>query len=73
MVQASRNSAGARIVVASVQTACRPKRLAQLGRFGLIEDIENAAVFLCSGAASYINGAIIVVDGGHWLAANRLG
>ena len=43
-----------------------------LGRFGLIKDIENAAVFLCSDAASYINGAIIVVDGGHWLAANRL-
>ncbi len=44
-----------------------------LGRFGLIADIENAAVFLCSDAASYINGAVIVVDGGHWLAANRLG
>jgi len=43
-----------------------------LGRFGLIEDIECAAVFLCSDAASYINGAVIVVDGGHWLAANRL-
>jgi peroxisomal 2,4-dienoyl-CoA reductase len=43
-----------------------------LGRFGLIEDIENAAVFLCSDAANYINGAVIVVDGGHWLAANRL-
>src|SRR3954471_5423696 len=43
-----------------------------LGRFGLIKDIENAAVFLCSDAASYINGAILVVDGGHWLAANRL-
>jgi peroxisomal 2,4-dienoyl-CoA reductase len=43
-----------------------------LGRFGLIEDIENAAVFLCSDAASYINGSILVVDGGHWLAANRL-
>jgi 2,4-dienoyl-CoA reductase [(3E)-enoyl-CoA-producing], peroxisomal len=43
-----------------------------LGRFGLIRDIENAAVFLCSDAASFINGAIIVVDGGHWLAANRL-
>ncbi len=28
-----------------------------LGRFGLIKDIENAAVFLCSDAASYINGA----------------
>jgi peroxisomal 2,4-dienoyl-CoA reductase len=43
-----------------------------LGRFGLIRDIEAAAVFLCSDAASYINGAVIVVDGGHWLAANRL-
>jgi 2,4-dienoyl-CoA reductase [(3E)-enoyl-CoA-producing], peroxisomal len=41
-----------------------------LGRFGLIKDIENAAVFLCSDAASYINGAVLVVDGGHWLAAN---
>src|SRR5882672_9115442 len=49
------------------------KRRIPLGRFGLIEDIENAAVFLCSDAASYINGAVIVVDGGHWLAANRLG
>jgi peroxisomal 2,4-dienoyl-CoA reductase len=48
------------------------KQRIPLGRFGLIEDIENAAVFLCSDAASYINGAIIVVDGGHWLAANRL-
>src|SRR5881398_1124636 len=44
-----------------------------LGRFGFIKDIENAAVFLCSDAANYINGAVIVVDGGHWLAANRLG
>jgi 2,4-dienoyl-CoA reductase [(3E)-enoyl-CoA-producing], peroxisomal len=44
-----------------------------LGRFGLIEDIENAAVFLCSDAASYINGEILVVDGGQWMAAGRLG
>jgi peroxisomal 2,4-dienoyl-CoA reductase len=43
-----------------------------LGRFGLIKDIENAAVFLCSDAANFINGSVLVVDGGHWLAANRL-
>lgn len=36
VVKAARNRASARIVVASVQTACRPKRLAQLGRFGLV-------------------------------------
>ena len=47
-------------------------RTIPIGRFGLIKDIENAAVFLCSDAASYINGAVIVVDGGHWLAANRI-
>lgn len=48
------------------------KQRIPLGRFGMIEDIENAAVFLCSEAANYINGAVLVVDGGHWLAANRL-
>ena len=41
-----------------------------LGRFGRIADIEKAAVFLCSDAASFINGEVIVVDGGQWLAGN---
>ena len=43
------------------------RRRVPLGRLGRIRDIEQAAVFLCSEAASFINGAIIVVDGGHWL------
>jgi peroxisomal 2,4-dienoyl-CoA reductase len=43
-----------------------------LGRFGRINDIEKAALFLCSEAASFINGAILVVDGGQWLSASRL-
>jgi 2,4-dienoyl-CoA reductase [(3E)-enoyl-CoA-producing], peroxisomal len=43
-----------------------------LKRFGLIKDIEHAAVFLCSDAASFISGEILVVDGAHWLAANPL-
>lgn len=48
------------------------KQRIPLGRFGEIADIERAAVFLCSDAAGYINGTVMVVDGGHWLAANRL-
>src|SRR5215203_186707 len=44
-----------------------------VGRFGRIADIEKAAVFLCSDAASFINGVVLVVDGGHWLNGTRLG
>ena len=43
-----------------------------IGRFGRIADIENAALFLCSDAANYINGVTLVVDGGHWLLGTSL-
>jgi len=43
-----------------------------LGRFGRIRDIENAALFLASDAASYINGVTLVVDGGQWLLGTSL-
>jgi len=42
-----------------------------LGRFGRISDIEKAALFLCSDGASFINGAVLVVDGGQWLSASK--
>ncbi len=44
------------------------KKQIPLGRFGRVEDIGNAAVFLTSSAASYITGETLVVDGGHWFA-----
>ncbi|HVF23761.1 MAG TPA: SDR family oxidoreductase [Pyrinomonadaceae bacterium] len=47
------------------------KKLVPIGRFGRIADIEKAAVFVCSDAASFINGVVLVVDGGHWLSTNR--
>ncbi|HEX8853925.1 MAG TPA: SDR family oxidoreductase, partial [Pyrinomonadaceae bacterium] len=50
----------------------RLRRKIPLGRFARIRDIEHCAVFLCSDAAAYINGAVIPIDGGHWLA-NSLG
>ncbi|MCB8879178.1 glucose 1-dehydrogenase [Acidisoma cellulosilytica] len=35
-----------------------------LGRFGRMEDLMGAAVFLCSDAAAYVTGQVLYVDGG---------
>jgi gluconate 5-dehydrogenase len=34
------------------------------GRWGKVEDLVGAAVFLCSSAADFVNGQILLVDGG---------
>ena len=38
-----------------------------VGRLGVPDDIANAAVFLCSDAASWITGTTLVIDGGALL------
>lgn len=43
------------------------------GRFGAIDEVAAAAVFLRSPAAAYISGHVLVVDGGHCVATPPLG
>ncbi len=50
----------------------KTERATPLGRLGRIEDVSESALFLCSNAASYITGVTLVVDGGLWLASNRM-
>ncbi|MFZ0802455.1 MAG: SDR family oxidoreductase [Terriglobales bacterium] len=38
-----------------------------LGRFGTREELANLATFLVSDASGYINGEVVVMDGGEWL------
>jgi len=40
-----------------------------LGRWGKPEDVAGAALFLCSPAASFITGTVLIVDGGQTLSA----
>lgn len=36
-----------------------------MGRFGEVQELVGAAVYLCSDASSFVTGQILVVDGGH--------
>jgi len=38
-----------------------------LGRFGTVEELANLAAFLVSDGCAYINGEVVVMDGGEWL------
>ncbi len=49
------------------------KKRIPLGRLGKIADIEDSALFLCSDAASFVNGVTLVVDGGQWLLGTSFG
>lgn len=43
-----------------------PWRRIPSGRWGSIKDIADATVYLFSDAANYVNGSVVVVDGGSW-------
>ncbi len=48
------------------------KKAIPAGRWGTPRDIANMVAFLASPAGDWITGAILVVDGGEWLAKNPL-
>lgn len=48
------------------------ERNCPLGRLGTTDDIANAALYLCSEAAAFVNGVTLVVDGGLWLRSARI-
>ena len=42
------------------------KYVVPIGRYGRVEDVANAALFVASDAGSFVNATVVVVDGGHW-------
>jgi 2,4-dienoyl-CoA reductase [(3E)-enoyl-CoA-producing], peroxisomal len=54
--------------LATPDVADKAKQMIPAGRFGAIDEIAAAAVFLRTPAAAYITGHTLVVDGGHSIA-----
>jgi 2,4-dienoyl-CoA reductase [(3E)-enoyl-CoA-producing], peroxisomal len=42
-----------------------------LGRMVTIDEVANAAVYLCSDASAFITGVTLVIDGGLWLRSSQ--
>jgi 2,4-dienoyl-CoA reductase [(3E)-enoyl-CoA-producing], peroxisomal len=55
----------------SDQARKRIEELCPLGRMATIEEVADAATFLCSDAAQFITGVTLVIDGGLWLRSGR--
>ncbi|KAI3055896.1 hypothetical protein CBS147353_11258 [Aspergillus niger] len=48
-------------------------KLCPLGRIAMPEEVSDAVVFICSPAASFINGESLVIDAGFTLTGFRMG
>ncbi len=44
---------------------------APLGRMATIDEVAQAALYLCSGASAFITGVTLVIDGGLWLRSGQ--
>jgi len=58
---------GARPLWADPEAERRLRAKIPVGRFGTVEEIANAASYLLSPYADFVNGEVFVIDGGEWL------
>jgi 2,4-dienoyl-CoA reductase [(3E)-enoyl-CoA-producing], peroxisomal len=64
---------GMRRLAPTPEDEAKVNKRVPLQRMGTIQEIADACIFLVSDASQYTTGAILVVDGGSWLASTRVG
>ena len=55
------------------QSKIASQRRVPVGRWGEVKEIADATVYLFSEAGSFVNGAVLVVDGGSWRMGSGMG
>lgn len=67
------NTEGMRRLAPTPEDEARAHAHVPLGRFGEIDEIADACLFLVSDASRFTTGAILVIDGGTWLQSQGVG
>lgn len=64
---------GMRRLAPNAETETRMTDKIPMRRFGTVREISDACLFLVSDASKFTTGAILVIDGGSWLATPSIG
>ncbi|NUM49526.1 MAG: SDR family oxidoreductase [Flavobacteriales bacterium] len=59
--------AWSRLLPGELTEQFNPVRRVPLGRVGELQELANLAAYLISDYSAYINGEVVVIDGGEWL------
>ena len=56
----------ARLGDAKSEATCAAQSKNPLGRYGTVKEIADGTVYLFADTGSYVNGEVLVIDGGGW-------
>lgn len=62
-----------RLATKSAMSAANTAKVVPLARYGTVKEIADATIYLFSDTGNFVNGAVLVVDGGSWRLGSAVG